>query len=252
MAHGEDKKVDVGNWKDWFLKKTVGKFLVPDTNFIYRHYGSTVLARLLDSDFAGLKFRIPRLVVLEIERRGNAPKPKELVPGRNKRLAFYAASEINYLRQKLSANSYSFDMLAPLDGSLLGSFSDIAGTQFVDTLIRQEIHDTVSSGFLGEPGNVLFLTCDLMNALAGEAEGIRSCYFNRLPQDSYFVGNDGWEQLSDFIIATAMLFDEIRLDVILEGDTIYSSSLFRGMWGGKTTSQWYSNCVEETPLGSKS
>lgn len=255
----EDKKVDAPYWKDWFLKKSSGKLLVPDTNFIRRHYGSRVLSRLLGTDFEKLKFRIPRLVVLEIERQGNQDETKKQRKktktekkensGRDKRLAFYAASEINFLKRRLAERPYSFEMLAHLDTSLIANFSQIAGTRFVDALIRQEIHDfTYSQALASAQEGILFLTCDLMNALAAEAEGIHTCYFNRLPQESFFIDAENSEQLADLIIATAMLFEETKLDVILEGDIVNSSSLIKGMWEGKTTSEWYSDTIEEIGL----
>jgi len=52
-------------------------------------------------------------------------------------------------------------------------------------------------------------------------------------------------------MATSMILGEIKLDVILQGKTIHESFTLEGMWGGKTTSQWYSNCVKKTFLQKK-
>ena len=78
------KQIDASDWKEWFLSRAMSCTLIPDTNFIFNHYCSGLLSRVLGDNFKKLKFRIPRLVVLEIERQGNKKT------GMEKRLAFYA------------------------------------------------------------------------------------------------------------------------------------------------------------------
>jgi hypothetical protein len=234
---GEEKKLNSPGWKDWFLSKTYldnkhPKYLVPDTNFIYRHYSSTILARQLGSAFTDLNFLLPNLVILEIERKGNLNK------GKDKRMSFYAAREIYFLKQKTR-----FSMLPPLFPSLMSSFSEKAGKGLVDMWIRKEIHDVVENDFYSNE-SIMFLTCDLMNALAAEAEGLETCYFSKMPQGSFFVQDK--EQLSDFLLATAIVHEKIRVDVILKGDIVDYSYVLEGIWNGKTTSQWYSDCVKTT------
>lgn len=234
-AYNEEKKVEGANWNEWFLDKVCLKYLIPDTNFIYRHYCSSVLYRHLGSEFNQLIFRLPRLVILEIEKRGNLA----LEGSKDKRLAFYAVREIEFLKQKAN-----FELLSNIDASLVSSFTEKAGRKLVDMWIRKEIHDNIDRGYLGRHGDAIFLTCDLMNALAAEAEGLNTCYFSRLPQDSFFVEDDNSEQLFDLILATAIIFGEIKLDVILVGDTVHCSLILRGMWNGKTTSQWFTDCIQ--------
>jgi hypothetical protein len=238
-SDGAEKKLDANNWKEWFLEKALGKFLIPDTNFIYRHYASKILCPILKEDFNRLIFRLPRLVVLEIERRGNMAKkqPKE------KRLSFFAAREINFLRQRMGSG-FSFEMLSNIDASLMTGFTETAGKQLTDMWIRKEIHDAMEAGMLGSQQGIVFLTCDLMNALAAEAEGLPSCYFSRLTQDKVFIDQSDHAKIFDLILATAMIFEKVRLDVMLTVDKNYESFFLRGMWTGKTTSQWYSDCIE--------
>jgi hypothetical protein len=235
-AYNEEKKVEAVNWNEWFLDKVYLKYLIPDTNFIYRHYCSNVLYRHLGSDFNQLIFRLPRLVILEIEKRGNLASEER---SRDKRLAFYAVREIEFLKQKAN-----FELLSNIDASLMSSFTEKAGRKLIDMWIRKEIHDNIDRGYLGRHGDAIFLTCDLMNALAAEAEGLNTCYFSWLPQDSFFVEDDNSEQLFDLILATAIIFEEIKLDVILVGDTVHRSLILRGMWNGKTTSQWFTDCIQ--------
>ena len=240
---GEEKKLSSPDWKDWFLRKTSldekrQKYLVPDTNFIYRHYSSKVLARHLGSTFSDCIFLLPNLVVLEIERRGNQSSQRNSDKGKDKRTSFYATKEIYFLRQKTK-----FSMLPVLNASLMSSFSEKAGRGLVDMWIRREVHDAIEKGYYDFEG-VVFLTCDLMNALAAEAEGLETCYFSRMPQDSFFVQD--LEQLFDLLLATAIVYEKIRVDVILKGDVVGYSYVFEGVWNGKTTSQWYSDCVKVT------
>lgn len=239
--HGyrEEKKLEASDWKTWFLDKVTLKYLIPDTNFIYRHYGSKVLAHILGEDFNSLIFRLPRLVVLEIERRGN--NAEEDSP--DKRLSFYAAREMRFLK-----SNPNFDLLPNIDITLFSTFPEKAGRRLVDMWIRKEIHDFLEGmgGYTNiSPRGVIFLTCDLMNALAAEAEGLNTCYFSKTDQQSYFI-NDNTQQLFDFIMASTMVLGKIRLDVILTGDVVHKSFTLEGIWSGKTTSQWYSDCVKAT------
>lgn len=236
-GHGEEKLIKDPDWKPWFLERMSGKDSIPDTNFIYRHYCSNVLSSLLGENFDDLHFLLPRLTVLEIERRGNqSPEGSK-----DRRLAFYAAREVNFLRREISL----FGMFPNMTVSMMTGFTEKAGRQLVDMWIRKEIHDAIQSRWLSSE-NLMFLTCDLMNALAAEAEGLQTCYFIRLPQESISIDRDNSEQLFGLILATVMMLDEIKLDIILSGDIVDSSFILKGMWEGKTTSQWYADCIQKT------
>lgn len=223
------KLLDDADWKDWFLSRARDCYLVPDTNFILNHHCSNLLSRILGQDFKLLKFRIPRLVILEIERQGNQKDEMK------KRFAFYAAREIAFLK-----NAKDFGPLPDAGDELITSFPKKAGEGFTDIWIRREIYWAVQTGI--RP--ILFLTGDLMNALAAEAEGLETCYFSRLPQERFFIDLVSSEQLVDLILATAMKFNNIVLDIILNGETVHKSLKVQGMWSGKTTSEWYSDSVK--------
>ena len=90
----EIKKISDRDFKDWFLKILTpieDVFLIPDTSlFISKHYFSNVLFPLLgESYFSKIRFFIPRLVILEIERKCDQSKK-----GKQKRLAYYATKEL--------------------------------------------------------------------------------------------------------------------------------------------------------------
>lgn len=230
-----EKRVDDAGWKEWFLSRATDCYLIPDTNFVLNHYCSNLLSRILGTSFKKLRFRIPRLVILEIERQGNQEDEMK------KRFAFYAAREIAFLK-----NTETFGPLPDAGDELITSFPKRAGEKFTDTWIRREIHNAIQMGI--RP--ILFLTGDLMNALAAEAEGLETCYFSRLPQDRFFIDSVSSEQLVDLILATIMKFNEIILDVILDGEKIHESLKVQGMWSGKTTSEWYSDCIRVEDAGS--
>jgi hypothetical protein len=239
-GHRDEKKLEASDWKTWFLEKTSMKYLIPDTNFIYRHYCSNVLARNLGEDFGNLIFRLPRLVILEIERRGNNAQEGSA----DKRLAFYAAREVRFLRSNIN-----FDLLPNIDTLLFSTFPEKAGKKLVDMWIRKEIHDFVGGmgGYANvSPKEIVFLTCDLMNALAAESEGLNTCYFSKEDQQSFSVDSDKMQQLSDLIIASTMNLGKIRVDIVLTDDTVHKSFMLEGIWNGKTTSQWYSDCIKAT------
>jgi hypothetical protein len=239
-GYRDEKKLEASNWKTWFLEKASMKYLIPDTNFVYRHYCSNVLARHLGEDFSNLIFRLPRLAILEIERRGNNAQEGSA----DKRLSFYAAREVRFLRSNIN-----FDLLPNIDTLLFSTFSEKAGKKLVDMWIRKEIHDFVGGmgGYTNvSPKEVVFLTCDLMNALAAESEGLNTCYFSKEDQQSFFVDSDNMQQLFDLIFASTMILGKIRIDIVLTDDVVHKSFTLEGIWNGKTTSQWYSDCIKAT------
>jgi hypothetical protein len=227
------KKLEASDWKEWFLSRAGDCHLIPDTNFIRNHYCSSTLSRILGDSFKKLRFRMSRLVVLEIERQGNQKNEME------KRLAFYAAREIDFFKKNVD-----FGPLPDAGDKLITSFPTQAGEGFTDMWIRREIHNAIQMGI--RP--TLFLTSDLMNALAAEAEGLETCYFARLPQDSFCIDADYPSQLFDLILATAIKFNDVQLDIILTGDDVFQSYNLQAMWSGKTTSEWYSDSISVTPI----
>lgn len=237
------KDVENEKWTEWFLNKVSNSYLILDTNFIYRHYCSSVLAPILENAFESLEFKIPRMVILEIERRGNEKEKKGTkLSGKQKRLAFYAAREIEFIRK----NSLHFDLLKLSERSLMADFADVAGKGFADMGIRSEIHAAWREDpiFRGYAPNHFFFTCDLMNSMAAEAEGIRSCYFSRLSQKNFHVGFYNIKQLFDFLMANAVIFGRIRLEYMSKETVVVETYGLEGAWEGKTTSDWYSDSIK--------
>jgi hypothetical protein len=231
---------DYDDWCAWFYEKIKNKNLVMDTNFILKHYFSSLILPRFQSSLKELSLYLPRMVVLEIERQGNQDKCKKdkatnagYVEGKEKRLAFYGIREIESLRQLTD-----FQLIPLFDASLMTLFLDKAGKGFADAWIRKEIHDLTKKT---SDENIIFITCDLMNSMAAEAEGIHSCYFSRLPQDNFELEDE--KQFFNFILATAIIFGKIKLELRSNDDKILDCLEIEGVWNGKTTSDWFSDCL---------
>lgn len=183
------------------------------------------------------------MVILEIERRGNEKEKKNTkISGKEKRLAFYATREIEFLRK----NSKNFHMLQLTELSLTADFADIAGKGFADMGIRREIHAAwrENSVFRGHTPNHFFFTCDLLNSMAAEAEGIHSCYFSRVSQENFSLERDNSNQLFDFLMANAVIFGKVRIELLSTEHVPVDSYSLAGMWESKTTSEWYSDSIK--------
>jgi hypothetical protein len=171
-------------------------YLIPDTNFLMRQYYSNYIKHYMDRDSTFL--RIPRLAIIEVENIYNRKKPdnspkenlnpndkqkflkNENEKAKARRRAFQAMSEI------LSIKHNGGDILQNLDISLLQSFAPHAGEGFADAWIRREIsnnHDLRRPKFVSKDHteatfSEIFLTCDLMGALAAVADNINTLLQN--------------------------------------------------------------------------
>ena len=182
------------------------------------------------------------MVILEIERRGNTEEKKKKkdnstnhIEGKSKRMAFYGIKEIQAIKQ----NSKFY--MIPLSPTI-GEFTHYTGSGFADAMIRQEIHDGIDA--FSNADTAIFVTCDLMNSMAAEAEGLSSCYFNRLPFKSVYLDKYS-DQLLEFVVASAILFEKISLDFLKRDGSVVQSYNLEGVWEGKTTSEWYSDSLRQ-------
>jgi len=231
LDDNEEKEISSLDWKNFFLQKTQYKYLIPDIDFIYNHYGSKILLPLLGEDLRHLMIMLPRVVLLNIERQGNLTKDTS-----TKRLAVYAANEIDFLK-----HNTDFDILPNLELFLIANLSRKLEREVVNMWVRREIHDSIkkikkTTTIEFRYDTIVYLACDFMNALMAEAEGINACYFNRIPQDSFKVE---LTKLFDLTIVSSMIYGKLKLD-FLAGDTVAKSYDVEGMWEGKTVSQYRS------------
>lgn len=221
--------------------------LVLDTNIIYRHYATNIFLKAFETDPLRFQLKIPRLVLLELERRFNANSKKTM----EKRLALEAGIEIKSLQDEGAS------LLPELDLTLLEGFSRLAGEKFVDAWIRREVSNFVGTEIkpksgatiIGSPSlkeAVIFLTCDLMNALAAQAEGISTIFLSRSKNDVLSMQNP--EQTAKFFLEVAITFEKIEMKVSFPDETTGYYEL-RGMWTGKTVQDWTAHLMllEEHP-----
>lgn len=174
------KRTDDDYFANWFCKlcSTLANtvYLIPDTNFC-RCYYSNFVKNTLSVDRTQ-KLRIPRLGIIEVENIFNRNKPKnskadeQKIRAKERRIAFHTMCEI------LSMDNDGGELLSNVDPDLLQSFTSIAGKGTAYTWIRKEIAGNLPNlrfaGNIGkdqlERASELFLTCDLMNAMAAVAE----------------------------------------------------------------------------------
>lgn len=91
-------------------------------------------------------------------------------------------------------------LLHNLDLSLIQSFTPLAGQGYADLWIRKEIHESLheyDDMIKGQVkrSRIVFLTCDLMNALSAVAENLNTFYFFRLEENSINLGVAAYQKL---------------------------------------------------------
>jgi hypothetical protein len=238
----------------WFIDacSSLGNriYLIPDTNFVRRLYYSNYLTGIV-SGRSGMSMMIPRLGIIEIESKYNRNKPKpnsspdkELNRSKERRISFQTIGEI------LSIKNSGGGILPLTDMSLLQSFVPVSGQGYADAWIRREIASAsplvqVKPNEM-QQSNIVFLTCDLMNALAAVAEDLNTMYFYRSEKDTIGLGPDPYEVFAKLIINTAIHFGECILS--LKGDTKQEKSKVVGTWKGKSVDDWYKNFVLMDPI----
>lgn len=225
--------VKSSRFESWFNDLINSKqplpFLLPDTGIILNRYISNILFHNLEVSIRlKLQFRIPRLVVLELERQSN---DKDI----RKRMAYDALGDILHL---------NYQMLPRMKPDIISKFSDIAGKGFADSLIRFEVEEfrlspTWKRPKPSTPHNILFLCCDLANALAASAEDLPTLYFAREPFDKKQI-NVPFDLLSDLLYIISVEFDSICL--VLKSKGKKEEMKISSMWSGKTAGQWR-DCV---------
>jgi hypothetical protein len=244
------------NFTNWFLRLCflLGQriHLIPDTNFFRRCYYSNYInhIRFANNNKNKLLMKIPRLEIIEVENKFNTnkanqndKKEKVIQKGKERRIAFQTMGEI------LSMKNDGAEMLPMVDLFLLQSFTPLAGQGFADSWIRREIANNMDrlerDNIIGrdtiERSNAVFLTCDLMNALAAVAENLNTFYFFRIEEDKMNLGFSAYNRLSSLIINTSILFEQC--ECIIKSQTEEQSLKYKGIWKGKSLYDWQNNII---------
>ncbi len=98
---------------------------------------------------------IPRLSLLEIERKGNDSKKDS-----TKRKILFSSYELSFLKNR------GAELLPPLDLGILEGFSRLSGSKMTDSIIREEIRRYQETRIDNQPGFrtelPIFITGDFM------------------------------------------------------------------------------------------
>jgi hypothetical protein len=250
------------NFANWFsrLCLLLGEkvYLIPDTSFFRRCYYSNYIKDILliNNNKNKLHIKIPRLEILEVENKLNGNKevplqiPNKAVEGKTdqkdkeKRIAFHSIVEILLMKNN------GAELLPDIEMSLLQSFSPLAGRGFADAWIRREIfnalsllkvHDKVRTNDKTEEPHIVFLTCDLMNALAAIAENLNTFYFFRIEEDKINLSFDLYRRLTLLIINTAIQFEECYC--VIKTKSQKHKLKFKGVWKGKSVYDWQNSTI---------
>ena len=200
-------------WSRWFQAITEGKSLLPDTNIlVMRTIRSVILPSLNLTEGKNLPFKIviPRRAILELENLANRKKG-------NKGKYFLAFNEIRRLK------SYS-SLTIPLDYEEITLFNKGSGSQIPDALIREEVQR-----YCGMSGDqIIYLTRDMVSALAANAEDIDAIYMAPKSPDQKKLENVGLGEIREMIIETATDYGTIVIN--WDNDTSFK---IEGVWSGK-------------------
>jgi hypothetical protein len=263
-------KYGIENWFRMLSKQLrYTPVLIPDTNFLRRHYYTNHFG----PDLANLKeshprFSLSRLTIIEIENKYN--RGKKEVKSRSARLAKQSNDNreeknssqekieeeirrnekeiriaLQSIKEILTMKREGADVLPLLDQNTITSFTEKAGDDFADAWIRMEISKPIKSSLRGghfQDENRVFVTCDLMNALAALAEGINTIFVSRIEEDKpegYYISEP--EHLALIIFNTAVQFG--KCDCVITAADVTRRIKIIGMWNGKTINDWLSDKV---------
>jgi len=251
-------KLKINNFVAWFdgICSSLGNkiYLVPDTNFLRRHYYNNFLREVLSHSklIYATRIVIPRLCILEIENKYNRSstskpgKKKDELPepfieynvGKERRLGLSSIKEVISIKKNGGGTNPS------IDNSLIESFSRASGEKYADHWIRREILEFISSvtdrltrddqgETVTEKSGIIFLTCDIMNSLVAVSENINTLYILRREPDKLYVPSS--KDFTNLVYNTAIQFGECTCHI-----KYFQDEKFRiiGMWEGKTTYDW--------------
>ncbi len=227
--------------------------LIPDTNFLMRHYFSNHFKNIVpNTNGPSFRFALSRLTIIEVENKYNRasedaktreakledtkiPKDKKQdiefsvrAARKEVRVAFHTAKEIFTMRRN------GAEPLQHISLDLLKSFSAQSGKGFADPWIRREILDAKSKS----NERLVLLTSDMMNALVAVSENINVIFLSRIEKDYFHVDT---VPLADIIFNTAIHFGECDCKLTAAGDVKEFKII--GMWHGKTINDWLNGKV---------
>jgi hypothetical protein len=238
--------------------------MLPDTNFIRRHYWSRRFKRMLSPTGElyhlfqpkglNIHFKISRLTAFELGNQIDRAKQKERGLKKNKKPDEGATKEKREAERQVRLSIHdNYELLRLLkDGAELlpelspqsaQDFSKTSDAQTRDKMIRKEIRDYFSGIGAGE--RYLFLTCDEGSFLAASSEGMPTLFFSYSSKERQVLHYP--HEPTDLLIESAMYFGAIGVWKVLGG--VHSEIfLFEGYWEGKLPEDWMNDCVRMSRL----
>jgi hypothetical protein len=222
---------DYDSWLMSLFKKLQSVvFLAPDTNFIKRQIYSNFLVPKREYSLI-----IPRLVILEVENQYNMYNAKITPKNKSKANKDDAQQKIreSYLdmTEILKMQEDGQKVIPFMDKDLLQTFSSVTGKKLADSWIRMEVKrfDDDLKGWQKSKHLCIFLSCDLMNTMAANAEGLNTLYFYTTDKMRYDKN-----LMSNLLINTAVSYEKC---------TVYSENSKKicdlmGIWTGKNPGDW--------------
>ena len=213
----------------WFEKLTEGKILIPDTNTILNRTVTSLSLMSQSELLEHIVLQIPRLVILEMERKANDSGNKKLI---DKRKTFLGYAELMELK------NFGSQPMKELEQETLIGFSGISGTTHTDALIRREISEAKLNDKNSQIINdYTLITSDMVNSLSAIAEGINTIYVSKIPNWENNIRKGNIFQIARLLITTSSLFEKITLS---NGSKKFD---IEGMWEGKNNSDWFDQKV---------
>lgn len=210
-----------GNLKKWFEENLNKKVLIIDTNILVNRIFSS-LNYLAKNFFTNIDLRIPRLTILELERKLN--DQSDLF---EKRKFFSAYAELLYLKNN-GARSMSELQIETLTG-----FSNISGNRKTDSWIRREIKDARVRALLAKiVENYVLMSADLVNSFSAVAEDIDSIYVHKIIDWKSKIRTPLIEQIGRLVTTLATAYENIDLTINTQKFQV------DGIWEGKTVWDW--------------
>lgn len=231
-------------FNDWFKTITKDRALVPDTNILMNR-SLSMIARIIGNDlFQRRSVWIPRLCILELERKAQSDECKDDSVKQRHRLAMYGLAELNILKNE------RVHIFPEADIDLLEKFSRSQGAFMADAWIRKEVKSSRNELFDQADENQpdprkqklpVFLTSDLVNGLAAISEGMDTLYL------SFLSNNDNPIKapiagIAAFLVACSVLLENVN---VKSGSKSYE---IRGFWSGKTPLDWTEDRVQISDL----
>lgn len=235
-------KIETINAYGHWMQELINAFgrevvLVPDTNFIKRQYYSN----FFKFDQINCTIGIPRLVLLEIENKYNTKQKSIKTQNPNLEEARKEVREsFSDMVEILKVKEGGGRVLPFPENRLIETFSNVVGKELSDAWIRRELYAYAENlRSRSTRKECIFLSSDLMNSMAANAEGLNTIYFYATDRIRYKR-----PLVSTLLYNTAVSYEYCS---VYRNNDIKICDL-QGMWEGKSPLDWKNEIIKiDTP-----